>query len=82
MDDYMLREAVYGDRAQRERTWRRILFDKYGESFPVPGRLKADGAPDFRQAVNKEWLLFVEREDARVSREYNQRFSGSVAGSD
>ena len=63
----MLREAVYGDRAQRKRTWRRILLDKYGERYPVPGRLESDGTPDFRLSINKEWLNLVEREDASAS---------------
>jgi hypothetical protein len=51
------------------------MFNKYRERYPAPGRVKSDGTPDFRQTINKEWLLFVEREDARGAREYNQRFA-------
>ena len=74
MDDYWRGERTYGDRAQRERTWRQVMFNKYGERYPAPGRRKSDGTPDFRQAINKEWLVFVEREDARAARENNELF--------
>jgi len=80
MNDYWLREKVYGDRAQRERTWRRILFDKHAVRFPVPGRLKAAGTPDFRLKVNRTWLDEVECEEARISRERNEVFRQHLRG--
>lgn len=76
MEEYYIREELYGGRAKRRRDWLRFLVDKWSvESLPVRARLAANGTPDMRIKENKVWLAAAESAEERMCRAHNEALS-------
>jgi hypothetical protein len=70
-EEYLIREALYGDKSQMKKNEIIKLMEYYKESIPKSIKLNKDGTPDMRFKKNLEWYFDSLHKQAKKCKEKN-----------
>jgi len=76
--EYLIREALYGDKSQMKKNEIQQLTDEFYENIPTPHNLNKDGTPDMRFKKNQEWYNDSFSKYGKKCREENAKYQSKV----